>query len=490
MSDLGLPLVEDIFLGGHSKAVACVAIDPSGSRCLTGSHDSTIRFWDFAGMDKLCSSFRVIEPVPEVKILDIDWSIRGDCFLVATHTTQCRLFNRDGKLITDYAKGDMYLRDLRHTLGHTANLTCVRWHPTDPLTFATAGNDSTIRIWDIEDCYKQKSVIVFKKGSRGAEARTQVSKIRYSNNHKLIAGTGADGSLRMWKADGPYAVACLQNLKANEEEVCALEFCPFNDLLITRTKNSLRLWDKRKLSLFIHELKVPGDCAVWSPTGQYICYSCPEDHDPQVRGLCILDQNFNQIDIPNIVQDTEQVTSLLWHSHLNQIASGTIKGNTTVRFHETASYAGALLCKTAKISKSALQKAEVMDALRHRIASTSAYGEQGYGGDGAILAEYNAEKHKQLRKLQKQRIPQLFKKEKVPGGGVVLTGQLKNVRAEDPRAALLKYNESAVKDPYWVNPAYKNTQPTTLLADDVLDDDELDRVIEEEDRNRVKRMRF
>jgi WD repeat-containing protein 70 len=62
-------------------------------------------------------------------------------------------------------------------------------------------------------------------------------------------------------------------------------------------------------------------------------------------------------------------------------------------------------------------------------------------------------------------------------------------RDVDPREAILKYAEEAEKDPYWVAPAYKNTQPTLLLAPEVFEDDELDRVVEKEDRQRAKRSR-
>ncbi|CAN6803984.1 unnamed protein product [Brassica oleracea] len=41
---------------------------------------------------------------------------------------------------------------------------------------------------------------------------------------------------------------------------------------------------------------------------------------------------------------------------------------------------------------------------------------------------------------------------------------------EDPREAILKYAEVAVKDPKFIAPAYSQTQPETILAKS--DDDE------------------
>ena len=40
----------------------------------------------------------------------------------------------------------------------------------------------------------------------------------------------------------------------------------------------------------------------------------------------------------------------------------------------------------------------------------------------------------------------------------------KNIDAkEDPREALLKYAKVASEDPYWVSPAYAQTQPKTIF---------------------------
>lgn len=36
---------------------------------------------------------------------------------------------------------------------------------------------------------------------------------------------------------------------------------------------------------------------------------------------------------------------------------------------------------------------------------------------------------------------------------------------EDPREALIKYSKEAEENPYWVTPAYKNTQPVPIFAE-------------------------
>ena len=47
---------------GHDKYVSSIALDPSGARCVTGSYDYTMKFFDFAGMNESMKAFRSVEP--------------------------------------------------------------------------------------------------------------------------------------------------------------------------------------------------------------------------------------------------------------------------------------------------------------------------------------------------------------------------------------------------------------------------------------------
>ena len=42
--------------------VSAVALDPSGSRLVTGGYDYEVKFWDFAAMDPSLNSFRSFTP--------------------------------------------------------------------------------------------------------------------------------------------------------------------------------------------------------------------------------------------------------------------------------------------------------------------------------------------------------------------------------------------------------------------------------------------
>ena len=47
-----VPVSHQIALKAHAKTVTCLALDPTGSRLVTGSSDHDLYFWDFAGMTR------------------------------------------------------------------------------------------------------------------------------------------------------------------------------------------------------------------------------------------------------------------------------------------------------------------------------------------------------------------------------------------------------------------------------------------------------
>lgn len=111
----------------------------------------------------------------------------------------------------EYNKGDMYIRDLRNTeyvfplrrlvdrvaahlaplvrprdrSGHVAAVTSAAWHPKDSSLFLTASADSSLRIWELDNRRKSKSVIVVRSKERGG--KTKVTACAWSPDGRSIA---------------------------------------------------------------------------------------------------------------------------------------------------------------------------------------------------------------------------------------------------------------------------------------------------------------
>lgn len=56
------PITHELTLKDHNKVVSALALDPSGARILSGSHDYDCKLWDFGGMDARGKPFKTWEP--------------------------------------------------------------------------------------------------------------------------------------------------------------------------------------------------------------------------------------------------------------------------------------------------------------------------------------------------------------------------------------------------------------------------------------------
>ena len=91
--------------------------------------------------------FKTVEPVEGHPIHHLEYSLSGDSLLVLTSSLQPKLFSREGIEIAEFHRGDVYIRDMRNTKGHVAEVTSGNWHPNNRDTFITGSADSTVRIW-------------------------------------------------------------------------------------------------------------------------------------------------------------------------------------------------------------------------------------------------------------------------------------------------------------------------------------------------------
>jgi WD40 repeat protein len=110
----------------------------------------------------LTLSCREITPSDGHPVLAVSWSPSGDAFLCVTGSAQPRFYDRDGKLLGECARGDMYIRDMKNTKGHITGCSGGCWHPIDRFTAVTSSEDGTVRwvLRCIAGCFYESGCLV------------------------------------------------------------------------------------------------------------------------------------------------------------------------------------------------------------------------------------------------------------------------------------------------------------------------------------------
>lgn len=199
-----LPLTRRLDLPAENAAksneLLCLAIEPSGARFCTGGRDTRLRIYDFGGLQHVRLG-PFCELIPEDGHWIVDAAFGGkQQLIVATGGVQPQILNRDGQEVVKFVRGDSYVTDPTKTKGHTASVTGVDWHPTDSNLVATSSMDGSVRLWKLNGptvfqmltCHK---VSVCK--SRQAR-KTGVTAVAFSPGGKDLAVGTVCGSLQFW----------------------------------------------------------------------------------------------------------------------------------------------------------------------------------------------------------------------------------------------------------------------------------------------------
>ncbi|CAE6520445.1 unnamed protein product [Rhizoctonia solani] len=372
------PITHEITLKDHTKAclsvVSALAVDPSGARVVTGSHDYDVKLWDFGGMDARFKPFRSWEPAESYHVHDLKYTNAGDKFLVISGTSQAKLYERDGEEVATFIKGDPYIRDMKNTAGHVGELTACAWHPKESNLFITSSYDSTIRIWDVENKRKQKTVIVVKSKERGT--RTKVMSCAYSRDGKMIAGACLDGALHIWNTNSNFVRPSLsiEGAHVKDTETGSVTFAFDGHTVLTRGgDDTVKLWDTRSFKKPVTTATdvptlYPGTSAIFSPDEKYIVTGAAAVPGRQPGRLLFMRRDGasgeNELKPARSVVLGEKVSAVkvVWHSKINQVLASLSDGSVRVLYSPNTSTNGAKLCVTRAPKKVTIE--DVSAALR------------------------------------------------------------------------------------------------------------------------------
>ena len=482
------PISHELILKTHDRPITTITVDPSGSRFITGSNDCTIKLHDFASMTpNTLHSFKSVDPT-ETKlssstethpIYHVEFNPNSASqVLVISATPQPKLFSRDGEEMKEYIKGDMYLRDLNNTKGHVSEVVAAKWHPTNRDFFATAGTDSTIRIWDVNMPLKQRDVIVHKSRAAGSAGRTRISAVAWGTSiesgKNLLVAAAYDGSLAIWDSGGNYTrpMAEIRDAHKADTWTSGLDISADGRTVVTRGgDNTIKLWDTRKFKKPVSTVEHQSTSDVYPTSNIKFAPNSSSIITGSVDGnLHILNPATLKAEIVTPITPGSTLITVYWHEKLNQIMTGSVNGELHILYNPDISSKGAIM-----VMSKAPKRRHVDDDPNFTTDMT-----QGISGDGIVSGSGNAPRKPNTgltmsgrsRDPRRPHIPLVtpFAKSQPDEAHVRNNIPLSSMRDEDPREALLKYADKAKDDPMFTN-AWKETQPKTIYAD-VSDEEE------------------
>ncbi|POR38533.1 Putative WD repeat-containing protein [Tolypocladium paradoxum] len=476
------PVSHELVLRTHTRAVGTASLDPAGGRLATASLDCNINLYDFASMTPTTlRAFRTVDPYESKRsapsseshpVHHVEFNpLSGSVFLCVSAHPQAKIMSRDGDVMTEFVKGDMYLRDMNNTKGHISEITTGTWHPTDKNMCITAGTDSTLRIWDVNNKRSQKEVVVFKSKAAGSAGRTKMTAVAWatatSGGSNILVSAALDGTLVMYSGNGPFTRPAGEIRDAHKPQTWTggIDISADGRMVVTRGGDDLiKLWDTRKFTKPLVSVSHPSTSnhyptsnIQYSPNSTSIVTGSATGH------LHILNPgNLRSEHVTPITPGSPLIT-VDWHPKINQIITGSANAETHVLYNPTMSTRGAV-----DVMSRAPKKRHVDDNPEFTTDQSV-----GISGDAIVTPGAMAGSRKagvtgtgRSKDPRRPQVPQKtpFQKSQPDEQRVAENIPLARMLHEDPREALLKYAEKAQNDPMFTK-AWSKTQPQTEYAE-------------------------
>lgn len=248
-----IPVKENIALETHVKCINCIELDRSSSRLVAGSDDHILSFWDLDNMNSSLTPFRTLRPIEGQPIIALSFNSKQEKLLVCGGGCQPKLMTRDGREIVEFVKGDMYLKDLKYTKGHTSNITHGRCNPFDDNICYTSGVDGTLRVWDMNSklfgVEQQLANSMVFRTMDSQKRRLSAQHFSFIPSKRALAVFCEKGNLQIFDQNNRYSRPELTTCFGFRAEITA-SLCladPFRFACRTIEDGAVRIFDIRRL---------------------------------------------------------------------------------------------------------------------------------------------------------------------------------------------------------------------------------------------------
>jgi len=127
-------------------------------------------------------------------------------------------------------------------VGHASSVEDLQWSPSEKSVFASAGSDSTIKVWDVRN--KKRSFAL----SVTAHPGTDVNVLSWNKKVSYLLASGADDGvwsvwdLRNFKGENPTPIA---SFKWHTAPITSIEWHPTEDsaIAVSGADDQVTLWD-------------------------------------------------------------------------------------------------------------------------------------------------------------------------------------------------------------------------------------------------------
>uniref|UniRef100_A0A0D6R278 Probable cytosolic iron-sulfur protein assembly protein CIAO1 homolog n=1 Tax=Araucaria cunninghamii TaxID=56994 RepID=A0A0D6R278_ARACU len=141
---------------GHTSTVWAISFNTSGDRMVSCSDDLTLKVWDTSTNPAESSSdasgpwkhLCTVSGYHDRTIFSVHWSRDG--LIASGAADDCiRLFCENTDDSATMVECPSYKMISKKEKAHTMDVNSVQWHPLEPQLLASAGDDSTLKIWEV-----------------------------------------------------------------------------------------------------------------------------------------------------------------------------------------------------------------------------------------------------------------------------------------------------------------------------------------------------